>query len=295
MADQQAPEAPQADATARMRTPLLALITAESLERDYQMVALRKAAGPAPGGGSRMTGKLGVVAVALVFGGLVTLAAVETSANADVDSASRASLIERIESRREDVQRLQGTISDLREANAATEAGLLALGDAVNAAEGQATDIGAASGFTPVVGEGIRIELDNAAYADPDTEHIRDSDLALLANALWSAGAEAIAINGQRLSPRTAIRNSGTAIEINSTGIAPPYVVAAIGNEDTLASRLLETSSGAAFAVLASQYGWHYETDNVSEMRLPAAPGRLLQLRSAEEATERGRQPEGAE
>ncbi|KAA1429407.1 DUF881 domain-containing protein [Nocardioides antri] len=293
-AAQQPPPVP--DAAARVRTPLLALITAESLERDYQMVARRRAAGGSPPGGpSKAAGRAGVVAVALVFGGLVTLAAVETSANADVDSASRASLIERIEARGEAVRRLQGRISDLREENADAEADLLELGNAVNAAEGQAAEIGAASGFTPVVGEGIRIELDNASYADPDTEHIRDSDLALLTNALWSAGAEAIAINNQRISSRTAIRNSGTAIEVNSTGIAPPYVVTAIGNRDTLSSRLLETSSGAAFAVLAGQYGWTYEVDDVGEVRLPAAPGRLRLLRSAEQATESGRHPEGDE
>ena len=110
---------------------------------------------------------------------------------------------------------------------------------------------------------------------------------------MWTAGAEAISINGQRVSASTAIRNSGTAIEINSTGIAPPYVVQAIGNIDTLSSRLVETSSGAAFAVLAGDYGWSYEVDNVDELRLPAAPVRLRQLRSATQLTNSDRPPEG--
>jgi uncharacterized protein YlxW (UPF0749 family) len=192
------------------------------------------------------------------------------------------------------VQDLQSEISDLRESNARADATLLELGDQVNNVEGVANTLGAVTGFTPVTGEGIRIALENPAYSgDPDTEHIRDSDLALLVNALWTAGAEAVAVNGQRISPRTAIRNSGTAIEVNSSGIAPPYVVQAIGNSDTLSSRLLETSSGAAFAVLAGDYGWSYETDNVDDMRLPAAPPRLRQLRSASQTTNPGRLPEG--
>ncbi len=282
------------DLSARVRTPLLALITAEALERDYQMVAQRRAdrSGPPPDG-ARVAGRVAVIAVVAVFGLLLTVAAVQTSANADIDSASRAGLIDRIQARSERVQELNGTLADLREANTDAEARLLRLGNAVNGAETAATDLGGLTGFTAVIGEGIRIELDNGEVSDPDTESIRDSDLALLVNALWTAGAEAISINGQRLTARTAIRNSGTAIEVNSTGIAPPYVVLAIGNNDTLSSRLLETTSGAGFAVLAGDYGWSYDVDNVDEQRLPGAPLRLRQLRSATQATNDGRLPEG--
>ncbi len=282
------------DPSARVRTPLLALITAEALERDYQLVAERRAAdGGRPEGRARVPGRVGVVAVVALFGVLITVAAVQTSANADADHASRASLIERIDARRAAVRGLERDISDLRDSNADADSLLLDLGDRVNDVERRATDLGTITGFTAVTGQGIRIELDNAPFSDPDTEHIRDSDLALLVNALWTAGAEAISINGQRLSPRTAIRNSGTPIEVNSTGIAPPYVVQAIGNNDTLSSRLVETSSGAGFAVLAGDYGWSYDVDNVDQLRLPAAPLRLRQLRSATQLTNDGRLPEG--
>ncbi len=282
------------EAAARVRTPLLALITAEALERDYQLVAQRRvASGGPPGGKDRVPGRVAVVVVVAVFGILLTIAAVQTSANADADSASRDDLVDRIGARREAVQDLQGDIADLRDANADAEQLLLTTGDALNGVEGEAAELGGTTGFTPVIGEGIRIELDNAPAADPDTEHIRDSDLALLVNGLWTAGAEAISINGQRISASTAIRNSGTAIEVNSAGIAPPYVVQAVGNTDTLSSRLVETSSGAAFAVLAGDYGWSYEVDNVDDLRLPAAPTRLRQLRSATELTKSDRPPEG--
>ncbi|PWN03958.1 hypothetical protein DJ010_07875 [Nocardioides silvaticus] len=282
------------DAAARVRTPLLELITAEALERDYQMVAQRRvASGGTPHGKDQVPGRIGVVAVVAVFGVMLTVAAVQTSANADEDSASREDLIERIDARRDIVQDRQRRIADLQEDNAEAERRLIATGDAVNDVEGRAADLGGTTGFTAVTGEGIRIEIDNAPAADPDTEHVRDSDLALLVNALWTAGAEAIAVNGQRVSASTSIRNSGTAIEVNSIGIAPPYVVQAIGDTSTLSSRLVETSSGAAFAVLAGDYGWTYDVDNVDEMRLPAAPSSLRQLRSATLLTDSDRPPEG--
>ncbi|WP_183095418.1 DUF881 domain-containing protein [Nocardioides stalactiti] len=286
------------DAAERMRTPLLALITAEALERDYQMVARRRIASgtPRPLGRSRWSGRIGVVSVVAVFGALVTVAGAQASRDADIDTASRETLIDRIETGRALVQAQQGQISDLREEIAEGDEGLRRLGSAVSDAEGRADQLGGVTGFTPVTGEGIDIRLDNAPYADPDTEHIRDSDLALLVNALWTAGAEAVAINNQRLSLRSPIRNSGRAIEVNSIGIAPPYLVEVVGNKDTLSANLLETSSGAAFSVLAADYGWSYEVDNVDELRLPAAPPRLRNLRSATEITESGPVPdEGGE
>lgn len=280
-----------ADPSDRVRKPLLALIAEESLERDYQMVALRRAARGDVQPRNRPVNRLGVIGVVAAFGLLVALAAVQTSRNADIEDASRATLIDRIEARRTAVRELQAQISRQREENQQAEEMLLDLGDQLNAVESNVTALETITGFVPVTGEGIRISLDNAPYADPETEVIRDSDLTLLVNALFTAGAEAVSINGQRVSTRTAIRNSGTAIEVNEVGIAPPYTLQVIGDSDTLASRILDSSSGLAFNRLAQEYGFEFKVDNVDELRLPAAPTRLEQLRSARQAS--GGRPEG--
>ena len=94
------------DALDRARTPLLTLITQESLDTDYQMVAARA--------GRRRHGALSrssVVTALAVFGVLVTVAAVQTERNADVTDASRATLIERIETRRAALRDDQARIS----------------------------------------------------------------------------------------------------------------------------------------------------------------------------------------
>lgn len=272
------------DPSERVRKPLLTLITEESMERDYQLVALRRAARREPEPERRAVGRLGVVAVVAAFGVMVSLAAVQTSRNADTDNASRATLIDRIEARRERVQDLQARLSEQRTGNQRAEARLLDLGDELNAAESDVTALETVTGFVPVTGEGVRIELDNAPSADENAE-IRDSDLATLVNALFTAGAEAVSVNGQRLTARSAIRNSGTAIEVNSVGIAPPYVVLAVGDSDTLASRLLDSGSGLEFSALAQQFGFVVDVENVDELRLPAAPQRLRQLRSVAQPT----------
>ncbi|TIC87625.1 DUF881 domain-containing protein [Nocardioides sp. GY 10113] len=276
------------DVTDRARTPLLTLITQESLDQEYQAVADRRG----PGASLRRVSRVGVIAVLGAFALLVTVAAVQTSRNAADQDASRAALIARIESRRDSVHDAQGRLNALREQNALDEQSLRELGDELAALEARRARIGAAAGFTPVVGPGIRVTVDNTARTAPGNV-VRDSDLAVLVDALWSAGAEAIAINGHRLTARSAIRNSGTPIEVNSTGIAPPYSVVAVGNVDRLAADFIESDAGQDFLALVNQFAFTYEVDNLSQVRLPAAPVGLLRLRSARELSNEGAERQG--
>ncbi|GAA1534753.1 DUF881 domain-containing protein [Nocardioides humi] len=270
----------------RARTPLLTLITQEALDRDYQVAASRPAgAGEAR---SRRGYHVAVVVVVGLFAMLVTVAGVQTSQNADADDASRAGLIERIESRRATVRRLQDDLAQLRSANAAAEDQLRSLGRRYADRQDRRAQLGALTGFEPVTGAGVRVTVDNPSYAGA-SEQVRDSDLALLVDGLWDAGAEAISINGQRLNPRGGIRNVGEAIEVNGVGVAPPYTVLAIGDGRTLASAFVETRSGLRFLQLAGQYGFEHDMENVDDLHLPAAPGALRQLRSAEYKQEKSK------
>ena len=262
----------------RARTPLLTLITQESLDRDYQVAASRRGERAQPQG--RRAYRIGVIAVIGAFAMLVTVAGVQTSQNADINNASRASLTKRIEDRRAVVNRDQTLIARLREQNAAAESTLNTLGRRYAGVQARVAKLGALSGFEPVTGGGVRVTVDNAPDAG-DNEQIRDSDLALLVNGLWQAGAEAIAVNGQRLSPVTAIRNSGVAIEVNSVGIAPPYRIEAVGDPRTLSANFVDAQSGLQFLALVDQYGFSYKMDNESTLRLPAAPAAFQRLRSA--------------
>ena len=119
-----------------------------------------------------------------------------------------------------------------------------------------------------------------------DGEAVRDEDLALLVNGLWQAGAEAIAINGKRLTARSALRNSGAAINLNGPPpLSPPYVVSAIGDNRTLQADLLGTSTGLTFTSVAESFGFQVTWDTVDRISLPAAPPRLRTLQYAEQGT----------
>ncbi|GAA4098427.1 DUF881 domain-containing protein [Nocardioides kongjuensis] len=273
------------DSLDRARTPLLTLITQEALDRDYQVAASRAAtlaAGGAGETGPRHGYRVGVVVVVGLFAMLVTVAGVQTSQDSDVADASRASLIDRIEARRATVSRLQDEAARLRTANASAETELRTLGARLSALRARVSEVGALTGFAPVTGSGVRVRLDNPPYAGPD-EQLRDSDLALLVDGLWAAGAEAIAVNGQRLNAHGGITNVGEAIEVNGVGVAPPFTILAIGDRRTLASKFADSQAGLRFLSLARQYGFEQKMDNVDDLHLPAAPGALGRLRSAEQ------------
>ena len=122
----------------------------------------------------------------------------------------------------------------------------------------------------------MRLVVDDA----PDGgETVRDEDLALLVNGLWTAGAEAIAINGERLTPLTYIQNSGPAINVNSQPLVAPYTIEAIGDQRTLQANLLESSSGARFTDLVRLLGFGFERQNANDLRLPGVG--LRRLRTA--------------
>lgn len=266
------------DLPARVTMPLLTLITQQAIDEDYQQAAERRAAGLA----SPRRGRpwLTAAVVIAVFGLLVSTAAVQRSRNADVADAGRQSLIERIENQRARVARQQERIARLQSRIGNAGNRVTSLTTSVEAVEARLGRLEVTTGFVAVTGEGVRVSVDDAE-SGTENGQVRDTDLALLVNALWSAGAEAISVNGQRITALSSIRRSGAAIEVNSVGIAPPYTVLAIGDSGSLQAEFYNTSSGLAFNDLTRRFGMPFDMENVGQIAVPAAPNRLLRLRSA--------------
>jgi uncharacterized protein YlxW (UPF0749 family) len=111
---------------------------------------------------------------------------------------------------------------------------------------------------------------------------VLDLDLQVMVNGLWQAGAEAIAINGHRLSTLTAIRGAGDAITVDYRSLTRPYRVEAIGDTRTLQARFAETRGGLWWTELAQNRGLRFEVAGADDLGLPADPG--MALRYAQKA-----------
>jgi uncharacterized protein YlxW (UPF0749 family) len=261
--------------------PLLALITKRSLDADYEHVAARRRAlgrdpesHPVP----RRTAGL----VLLVFGLLVTIAAVQTSRNASANDAGRESLIEQVDLRRQGVSELQKQLDRQQSQVFALQSELNSLATERQATQARLERLGISTGFGAVSGPGVQVTV-NSAPGSAGSELVRDSDLTLLTDALWAAGAEAISVNGQRLTVLSAFRNVGIGILVNSQPINPPYVFSVVGNPDTLPANLLASSMGEKWYALKDSLGFRFDVRNGGTMSLPAA--QQQRLRSAQIAT----------
>lgn len=271
-------------------TPLLSLVTARSMDEDYAHVARRRAeegAANPEGAPPRQQERQRWLTplIVLAFGVLVAVAAVQTSRDADTRELGRAALIEQIEAGRVTLERLQRDAVTLTAANRSAERRNAALEDQLRSVRSRVRDLEVAAGYAAVQGPGARIRVDNAASADV-TEEVRDEDIATLVDGLWEAGAEAIAINGQRLNALGGIRNTGRAIHVNGRPVTAPYTVLAIGDTATLQGNLLATSQGNTWFTLVNSLGFEFEMSNAEDLRLPAAalrPLRHVQTGTAED------------
>jgi uncharacterized protein YlxW (UPF0749 family) len=280
MADQDRGPGPAGTATEQRRlpehvtTPLLTLITTRSMDEDYAHVAQKRAAaGETPTPASRPHwASLVLIGVLGVMAAIVT---VQTDRQAETNELSRAALVEQITSRRDQLRNLQGEVARLSAANQAVAANSTRLQDQLEETETRTRRVELVTGYSRVRGPGVRITVNNPEGADVNDE-IRDEDLAYLVDGLWEAGAEAIAVNDQRLHLLGGIRNTGRAVHVNGRPVNPPYVVQAIGDPRTLQAGLIQTSQGQEWFSLVNFFGFLYRSENVDDIRLPAAPERPL-------------------
>jgi len=131
------------------------------------------------------------------------------------------------------------------------------------------------AGFTPVVGPGIVIELrDNERRLQPGENPnevlLHYTDLARVVGDLWAAGAEAIAINDERLAGTSGIECVGTTILVNRHRLAPPLRIAAIGDPERLPNGASGPGTGLS---MLKAFGFPVRITRVRDLELPPYRG----------------------
>lgn len=259
---------------------LLTNLIENSLDEGYAEAAARRAAGEAP---PSRTGW--VLAVGLVLIGLLlATAALQVRNRAPAAAQARDALTGEIEQRTAAADRLETDLQELRESVATAREDALGLTSTGSALAATLTDLEVVTGAGAVRGPAVVINLEDAEDTDPDggtdprsgqdsTEgRVTDRDLQTVVNEVWAAGAEAVAINGQRLTSLSAIRSAGQAILVDFRPLSPPYDLVAVGNPDTMRSRIVDGFGGSYLQVLRN-YGIEYSIKTRDSVRLPAAAG----------------------
>lgn len=212
----------------------------------------------------------------VAVGFLIAIAAVNRTADPATRLPARYRLADLIHSEqrttaalRTEVAELRADVAELREASNARQGGTMAL-------EARLDDVGEVAGFVAVAGPGLRVTLDDAeADEPPDGGTVNDlvvhsQDVQAVVNALWRSGAEAIAINGQRLVATSAVLCVGNTLLLNGTVHSPPYVASAVGasrdrfDADPLVRRLRAD---------AKAYGLRFSVERATTLDIPAYRG----------------------
>ncbi|WP_217209679.1 DUF881 domain-containing protein [Streptomyces sp. AC550_RSS872] len=273
---------------------LLTNVMDHSLDDGYAEAAARKKAAGEGGLPKTLRAKLGLAAGLVLAALVVTVGAAQARVAAPVVAKEREELVDRIDRETAAADRLEESVDKLRDDVSARQR------EALKATGGsdQSELVGILAGSVEVHGPGVKLVVNDAKEAgtgadgDPrgtsgfsDTGRVKDRDMQRVVNGLWESGAEAIAINGQRLTALSAIRAAGDAILVDNKPLVPPYAVLAVGDGERLRDRFQASANGLYLDALREEYGIRTSISVEDDLRLPAAPSVIV--RTAQPNTEK--------
>jgi uncharacterized protein YlxW (UPF0749 family) len=261
--------------------PLLTELVYNSLDPGYAEVAARRQSQPTSARTSRWWD-----APALAFGGLLAgfilvVAYVHAHRTAPQTQRVHNDLVARVQNAQAVERALAGRIGTLQRRLADARQHALPQ----SAALVQRLDhLDSAAAQVPVHGPGITVTLREPALASSSpspapragtvpvtsTNILTDRDIRSVVNEVWHDGAEAVAVNGVRLTPTSAIRFAGQAILVDFQSITSPYTITAIGNPEQLITKFAESDVASRYKTLAGVDGIGFTFDTSADLALPA-------------------------
>ncbi len=263
----------------------------EVMERPLDPGYAAAAAARAAEGGDpvRRRRRVPVTVTLSVLAGLVLVTGVvQLRAPRAVDTAEQ--LREQISARTAEVKTREDSIVAADAEIAAARDAALAGTDTALLEQVQA--LGVLAGTTAVTGPGAVYTLDDSLDSqdpvpgDPRSPEeiaqgkVFDVDLQQVVNGLWAAGAEAVSVNGHRLTSTSAIRAAGDAILVDLRPLARPYVVEAVGDPARMQTAFARSQAGRYLSSLEQNHGIQVAVSGSEELRLE--PAGRLGLRYAE-------------
>jgi uncharacterized protein YlxW (UPF0749 family) len=283
---------------------LLSDLMRDSLDGGYAEAAARKRAVSAADGGQpeppRGLRRWTTPAVLLVGLGLVGLllavSFMQVRNREPATAEAKQRLINEIDRRTDNADRLEAQVAALQSEVAKARRNALAVsGSGATVAE-ELERLETVTGTAPVEGPGIVVSVDDAAAVgetgagdvrDDTVEdgRVQDRDLQVVVNGLWAAGAEAVSINGRRLTGLTAIRSAGEPILVGYRPLSPPYVISAIGDPRRLEAAFADGPGGRYLQLIGENFGVRYDVKSKDQLRLPGAAGVTLREATVGSAT----------
>ncbi len=216
---------------------------------------------------------------ALLFGYLVANQAITQSQRSALSVRYNAPLVDAANALQKDQNDLKMQLADLRakldviQRASAEQSGIA--GDLSR----QIDDLKTRSGLVALVGEGVLVTLDDARLPanakDLDKSICHNTDITDVINAGWRAGAEAIAVNSERVVGTSSVYCVGSTIMVNGTLMSPPFQIAMIGRQSGLLGVIDDPNELQEIKSRAQANGLVFRVARQREVTAPAYTGSL--------------------
>ena len=225
-----------------------------------------------------------LVAVVALLAGLLFATSGKTALGTDLRAGTSSELSGLIEQRDQAVARQQQELLRVQERiQQLTDQAASRNGEVASAqVEGDAGLMSA--GLVPLTGAGLQITLDDAprppggglpAGATGDDVVIHQSDVQAVVNALWAAGADGVAIMGERLIATSAVRCVGNTLLLQGRTYSPPFVVTAVGDAGDMRAQLAASEGVELLQQAVDDFGLTFAVRESRTVELPAYDGTL--------------------
>lgn len=176
-------------------------------------------------------------AALLVLGFLIAAQLGSENPRVRYTTQERTPLVETATELQTQQDQLKARILELRAAIGSVEGQGAGSADLIRQLNADLEEARIAAGLIPLTGTGIVLRLEDSQEPVPidasQADYLVGShDIRTVVEELWLAGAEAIAVNGERVVPTTSIIDIGASLLVNSAYLAPPYQVTALGPAD---------------------------------------------------------------
>ncbi len=256
--------------------PLLTELVTNTLDGGYRAAAQRRG----PDHAARWYDRPLVALGCLLAGFVVAFGYVHTHRGAPQAAKVHSDLVSRVRDAEHGADDLAGRVVKLERQVAAERNAALPPGGSL---AGQLRRDQVQAGQVAVEGPGMTVTLRDPPAASPSgvagrggsvpitaTHILTDRDVRSVVNELWHDGAEAIAVNGVRLTPTSAIRFAGEAVLVDFQPITSPYRISAVGDTDGLSTGFAQSSVASRYQTRKSALGIGFSFTESDHLSLPA-------------------------
>ncbi|MBH0229056.1 DUF881 domain-containing protein [Halobacillus yeomjeoni] len=174
-------------------------------------------------------------------------------------------------------KQLREELKKKREAVQDYESNLAANEQAVSDFVSRKKNLQMLAGELPVQGEGVEVVLRDAEYIPDDDQVnqyiVHERHMHMVINELLSAGAKAVAVNGQRIFKDSYIACTGPVITVDGIQHPAPFVVTAIGDTDVLHASM-ELTRGVVDQLVSENVDVELSKEDKIEMKARLSAGR---------------------